>query len=292
MQLQPNDYGYQLTKEKIDPLSNIHISRYTPPSSIAFLHYHTELELGLCLEGSGIFIIGEKYYKYAAGDISVICPHELHFAQSDSDNLSTWHFLTISLENFRQSSLSALYEKICNGTLSGKVIPGNHYPYMQSLIRLLYHEQKRHAEYYDIVTNSLIPAALVHSERILSTPDEHQIQNTQRIGELLPALKYIAIHFASPIDIPHLAALCHCSVTQLRRLFNEIIGEAPLTYWHKARIYEAIRRLKETSDSITQIAYDIGYETISSFNRHFKEIMGASPSLYRKSEGNTIADTE
>ena len=47
----------------------------------------------------------------------------------------------------------------------------------------------------------------------------------------------------------------------------------------------AKRRLLDPSERITEIAYDIGYQSLSQFNRSFHRIVGESPTLFRKRMG-------
>ena len=62
------------------------------------MHYHLTTEIGVCLQGSGIFYIGTRVYRYQRGDVSVIAPNVVHIAQSDPESISGWKFLDVDLE--------------------------------------------------------------------------------------------------------------------------------------------------------------------------------------------------
>ncbi|MNE65440.1 Melibiose operon regulatory protein [compost metagenome] len=86
----------------------------------------------------------------------------------------------------------------------------------------------------------------------------------------------------TPITIDSLAELCHLSTTHFRRKFHEIMGTAPLDFLTSTRIEEACKQLKSTDDSILSISEQVGFHSISSFNRCFSRLMGASPKEWRK----------
>lgn len=71
----------------LDPEFPVHCTDgiYELPSlPVTYLHYHSSLELGVCLGGSGVFYIGNQTFSFSKGDISVIFPNVIHIAQSSS----------------------------------------------------------------------------------------------------------------------------------------------------------------------------------------------------------------
>lgn len=79
-----------------------------------------------------------------------------------------------------------------------------------------------------------------------------------------------------------MAKRCRVSVPTLRRLFHGALGTAPLEYLLRLRIQMASSLLAATARPILEIAFDLGFETPSSFNRHFRRRTGLSPRDWRK----------
>ena len=65
------------------------------------------------------------------------------------------------------------------------------------------------------------------------------------------------------------------------RVFRRCYGETLGDYIRRLRIKEARRRLEYGSDSIAQIAVDVGYHDESHFSKAFKKVVGTTPGLYR-----------
>ena len=60
-----------------------------------YLHYHNELELGWCTEGSGIIFVEDKVIPFQAPCASVIYQGQIHIAQSNPDKPAKWYFINV-----------------------------------------------------------------------------------------------------------------------------------------------------------------------------------------------------
>ena len=99
---------------------------------------------------------------------------------------------------------------------------------------------------------------------------------------IAPALEYIRTAYAVTFPMDHLAALCHMSPTHFRRIFREQTSLAPIAFLNRTRILESCTLLRTTGMSIAEIAGAVGFTTLSSYNRHFSEVTGCSPSAWRQ----------
>ena len=84
------------------------------------------------------------------------------------------------------------------------------------------------------------------------------------------------------VTIAELAQEMHVSQTQIKVCFNRVYGMPVFSYARKARMEAAADQLKETQDSILEIAGKYGYENGSKFATAFRSAMGVSPSQYRR----------
>jgi AraC-like DNA-binding protein len=66
--------------------------------------------------------------------------------------------------------------------------------------------------------------------------------------------------------------------------FTRVVGEPPMRYLGHQRLEQASIRLRESSDAIARIAYDVGYESEAAFNRAFKREYGVPPATWRKDD--------
>ncbi|WP_174876178.1 helix-turn-helix domain-containing protein [Acrocarpospora corrugata] len=93
--------------------------------------------------------------------------------------------------------------------------------------------------------------------------------------------------FANPLDVPRLAAIALMSAAHFSRSFRAVFGETPHRYLQRRRIERAMALLRETATPVTEVALEVGFESLSTFIRTFRSIVGSSPSEFRR-EATTI----
>jgi len=109
----------------------------------------------------------------------------------------------------------------------------------------------------------------------------HQSQfHRSQIGR---AQRYIRLHLGEPLTLNRIAREAGSSCYHFARLFLAYTGETPFDFLRRIRMATAVRMLQEDPEgAITEIAFDVGYETPSAFNKVFKNILGMSPRNFRK----------
>ena len=71
------------------------------------------------------------------------------------------------------------------------------------------------------------------------------------------------------------------SDTNFRRVFSKALNMSPMQYLRQVRIQKACEQLILSSDSVAEIAERVGFRSISTFNRDFKQTMRVSPREWR-----------
>ena len=109
----------------------------------------------------------------------------------------------------------------------------------------------------------------------------HQSQfHRSQIGR---AQRYIRLNLTEPLTLNRIAREAGSSCYHFARLFLAYTGETPFDFLRRIRMATAVRMLQEDPDgAITEIAFDVGYETPSAFNKVFKKILHMSPRDFRK----------
>jgi len=85
----------------------------------------------------------------------------------------------------------------------------------------------------------------------------------------------------SNLSIDEFSHLCGMSLSTFKRKFNETFNDSPKRYIARMKLEKASNLLSFPDKRISDIAYDCGFETISTFNRSFKFHFGKSPTEYR-----------
>jgi AraC-like DNA-binding protein len=90
-------------------------------------------------------------------------------------------------------------------------------------------------------------------------------------------------NYTREITLAEIAGAANFSIYHFARFFKEATGMTFIQYLNNYRISKAIRYLCSTTDPITEIAFQAGFDSIKTFNRVFKQLKGCSPTEYKKS---------
>jgi AraC family transcriptional regulator len=102
-----------------------------------------------------------------------------------------------------------------------------------------------------------------------------------RLESIHQTLQFIEEHLRDQISVADMADHCGYSIYHFIRLFNHFSRQTPYDYLIRRRLSEALKDLRNTKRSITDLTYDYCFETPESFSRAFKRVFGLLPSSYR-----------
>lgn len=88
--------------------------------------------------------------------------------------------------------------------------------------------------------------------------------------------------YAEPLDVPALARIACVSEAHFIRTFRATFGETPHRYLQRRRVERSMWLLRETDRSVTEICLDVGFTSLPTFSRTFREIVGVPPVAYRR----------
>ncbi|MFV2177996.1 helix-turn-helix transcriptional regulator [Actinomadura sp. LOL_016] len=88
--------------------------------------------------------------------------------------------------------------------------------------------------------------------------------------------------YAKPLNLDALARGAHLSVGHLSREFRRVYGETPYSYLMTRRIERAMTLLRRGDLSVTEICFAVGCSSLGTFSTRFTELVGVSPSVYRR----------
>ena len=253
------------------------------------LHFHNHLEIGICHSDSGCMEIKGETVPFRAGDVTFIPRYLPHTTYSSAGTASLWSYLFFSPEELFKDTFPGTRR---SGELDLLAVQGmncivnkEQHPMVYTLATAVVEELKQKKPHYQksaygLLLSLYIEMLRIHSENKAVAGE----QEPRRQGDdvISPVLAYIANHYMKPITVEDMAALCHLSTTRFRRKFHEIMGTTPLEFLNSTRIDEACKQLKSTDASILSISEQVGFRSISSFNRCFSKLMGTSPKEWRR----------
>jgi AraC-like DNA-binding protein/ligand-binding sensor protein len=122
-----------------------------------------------------------------------------------------------------------------------------------------------------------------HAEKLAITSEGNEPEAVAR------ARKFIEKTLADPLPLPLVAKQAGLSESHFCRVFKESTGLTLTDYINRRRIEWAKRELLKPQARVSEIAFHIGYQSLSQFNRSFARFTGNSPTNFRREELSKLA---
>ncbi|MBO7711630.1 MAG: helix-turn-helix domain-containing protein [Lachnospiraceae bacterium] len=149
---------------------------------------------------------------------------------------------------------------------------------IRDLFLMIYEEQHRNPP------NPYLVESAIKVLLMMILRDQSEIpEGEQFLNEII---QYIDRHYNERITLEQLAQRTHISKSYLTRRFRQFTGETVVTYINRLRLQYARELLINTDRNISEIAWDVGFESPKYFHRVFKRETGMSPAGFRRSGRN------
>ena len=255
------------------------------------LHGHQFVELVVITRGLGHHMIAEEAWPVGAGDVFVISGNQQHGYQ-DVEGLSLINIL------YDQERLAMPTQDL--GTLPGyhalfKLEPAYRKRHrfesrlrlstdqligVESLVDALQDELRRMEPGYGFMATSLFMQLVGYLARCYGRWQEPATEALLRVGE---AIGYLETHYRDNVSLDTLARIARMSKRNFQRVFREGVGRSPIEALIRLRVTRAAELLRQGHLTITEVAFEAGFEDSNYFARQFRKSMGVSPRAYRKS---------
>lgn len=235
------------------------------------LHWHNVYEIEIVLSGSGEMVCNGKVWQVCRGMVCLLSPADFHEYRNCSD---------VSLINIQFSENGIAYE-ILNGFLQQKtsVIYADEklLGELSALCELL--DGSAGGAYRSCCDKKLLECVmLLFLDRCVD-----QMQQPQETADPIhKAIMYVDSHFRENPPMREVAAMFYLNETYFCRAFKKTAGLSYKSYLRQKKLSACVSLLRYTRLPVAQIAGRCGYDTVSHFNREFKNEFGLAPAAFRK----------
>jgi AraC-like DNA-binding protein len=268
------------------------VRAYDLPRFAVPWHFHPEIELALILEGSGDRCVGDHLEAFGAGDLVLLgpnLPHYWHSHAASNGTRSRGRARAIVVQ-LREDSLgkrfftlpeTAAWLRLLERSRQGLAFPAGvaatvsremqrllkleGTPRLLGLLNILQH-----------LTEALPQARSLASEHYLPDCDHRTAERMRKVHQFLYA------HLAEPIGLDEVAKVAGMSSAAFSRYCRRVTGRTLTRLLAELRVTQACKLLTETEQSVSEVAFASGFQSISNFNRVFHELKGENPMSFRK----------
>lgn len=255
---------------------------YIRKNRLSNIHYHSEFEFVYVKKGCVKFYVDQKEYEVKEGNIFFVNSNIIHYTECTQNNTVNilLQFKNPSAFNYSISYLPGFIKKkkisyylFNNNDPDTEILRG----FIESILE---EKKTRNYSYKNFISAYLyLITAFMQRKKIL--PDGRDFHKQEEIEKLIPLFEYIDKNYGEHISLEDLSNLMHLNEAYLCRVFKEITGGTITEYINYTRVHKATKMLKNDM-TLSEIAYQCGFASLTYFNRVFKKYRNYSASEYRK----------
>ncbi|MGI9470099.1 MAG: helix-turn-helix domain-containing protein [Rubripirellula sp.] len=247
-------------------------SHHSPAFTMEWRKHHF-IKIVYVLSGTGEFHLGDQSYEFQSGDVIVVPPGVRNRIVDDAASSLYVCCLSANLFHLDPTIVQRLECRLHRGDrrFASRVA---------SLMRRMVHSQRTMTSMKSITMladasrmTQIILACDARQSRLARESDDRSI--VRQYIQSLPG------HFFEEASIDVASQRLGIPRRTFTQLFTEITGETWLAHVRRLAIEHALHRLRETDLPITSVAFECGFNDLSTFYRQFKKQTGVSPGAYR-----------
>jgi len=260
-------------------LGGVSLGRYDYTSARPALEEHRHaraIEICFLVRGRQTYRVGGRSYRLAGGDIFLTFPGEWHSTGGLPEEKGALYWLTLDRPEDHQPFLNLPMPSARDLHAALLKIKVRHFRGSWKMkdaldrIAALFHEGR----------SALHRIALGHAvvEFLLEVLECSTAGSVRKESPPMhPVLEEIERHLDEPMSVARLAAVAGTSVSRFKARFKAEVGVPPAEYVLRARVAEAQRRLSAGKESVTRVAFDLGFSSSQYFATVYKRFFGHSP---------------
>ena len=251
----------------------------------SFWHFHPEVELVYIKGGKGMRHIGNHLSHYDNGDLVLIGSNLPHNGFTDRLTGNKSEVIVQFKKQFlgkdildvpEMTHIAELLQLSLNGIAFGGITKRQVGREMEKLSSMEPLDALLH------LAKILQMLALSKDKKILNASGYSFKVKNQDSDRAVDIFNYIKNHFKSNIPLDEIAEVSNLTVPSFCRYFKELTDKTFTQFVNEYRIHESCKLLSDDNESISNISFKVGFNSIAHFNKHFKLVTGKAPSTYRK----------
>lgn len=254
-------------------------------------HFHQEYQLFLVLEGKGTRFIGDQMKPFREFDMVFTGSNLPHLWRNDpgyfekNSTFSTHGIVVYFGEDFLGNTLLGKDEfetirLLLQKSLRGLEIAGKTNFILRPMIKELVHSQGLES----VLLLLQILKIIAESEDCEVITKVGYINNNKESEKdrMRNVYEFVTENFSRKIQLSEMASLANMTESAFSRYFKSRMNKPFSEFLSDVRISHACKLLHELDANISEICYESGFNTLSNFNKQFKERMGVTPMAYKK----------
>ena len=269
------------------PITYFHDELVTLPDWAGPLHWHPDFEIATAECGVLDYQVGGQHIILEAGDSIFVNGNMMHGIKQLSGHVPDPMPNIVFSGTLISPETSTIYQKYIQPIAQCDSLPfvvfrhsNRSHCEINCLIKDIYRQMNEKTQCYELTVQRNINRIFEYiscnfTEFPKAKATRIQINNQIRLQKMLT---YIYENYAEPVKLDDIAKAADISRSEAGRCFHTYMGCSPVDALIQYRLQMAHRLLSERSQTLQQISYACGFNSVSYFSRQFKKRYGYAPS--------------
>lgn len=273
------------------PMFEIFVNNTYVPHRLKPTHFHVSNEIMIIKSGKGKLKCGDKIHTLESGDIFIFRSMEPHYI-FDIESKYPLKYISFSFakslilsesEDWVDKSLLKIIDDTSESFNNKLDADAKTKAIIKRLIADVEYELSDESSQNSYVIKAKLAEIItrISSNSIASAPKPKGNVYHKDINR---SVMYMNQHISEPLSLSALAEVAQMGISHYCSTFKKLVGISPWRYFLEQRINLAVKYLTDTEThyKITKISDMCGFNNTTNFNKAFKNVMGKTPSEYRK----------
>jgi AraC-like DNA-binding protein len=262
--------------------ASFYSTRITVPSFEFKWHYHPEYELTYIVSGSGYRIVGNSHEHFSSGDLVLLGNNLPHTWWGKNEDGSPSEAIVIQFSSEFIEPFLRLNEGQSIKELLAKSAKGIRFESDSSMVENLMSLSETKELNSILSLLSLLQDLTEKPTANLCADSYHNVISKKFETRINKVCTYIQNHHSESISLKQVSDLVFMTESNFCKFFKKATSTTFSDYLNDLRINEACHLLLYSEDTVSKIAQECGFESLSYFNRVFLRKKQTTPSVFRK----------
>ena len=257
------------------------------PSELVRWHHHEEIELHLIVATTGKMFVGDYIGSFSPGNLVMTGPHLPHNWVTHIEEMRPVpirdRVILFSMKTFLQSAeifpeikeVETIFRKCRYGI---EFVGTDLKSVEKDFIKVRDSAGLKKLSHFFFL---LMRLAKWKRYRLLNTLRVESSADEELLGKINIVVDYLSRNYQEQVKLKDLADLLKMNPSYFSRFFHKATGNRFTDFLNRMRISRACELLDRTDRFVSEIGYEVGYESLSNFNRMFRKFKKTNPVNYR-----------
>ena len=245
-------------------------------------HFHEDIELIAVKEGNMSYSVNGREIRLDPGDTIMVNSNQIHFSIYPED---VRYVICVVHPSVLMSSVAVKMQYV------RPIIENPDLPYLKfrglneyarDVFQLMLKMPDIRHDAFQITMHFFRLWEYIRKQASHYLPDAEEGTADPRMQLFKSMMNYISSSYTGNVSLAEIAASANISKSLCNSLFNQYVGESPISYLMHLRCRKVAEYLRSSSKSLTEIATMTGFNGVSYMSETFRKFFDCSPREYRK----------